>query len=48
VHNFNWSIYIKDGTFPQAGLISDTAGNLYGTTENGGNYNLGSVFQITP
>lgn len=48
VHSFNWSIYIKDGTFPEAGLISDTAGNLYGTTENGGNYNLGSVFQITP
>ena len=48
VHNFNWSIYVKDGTFPGAGLTFDTKGNLYGTTENGGALNFGTVFEITP
>jgi uncharacterized repeat protein (TIGR03803 family) len=48
VHNFDWSLYVKDGTAPAAGLILDTKGNLYGTTENGGNYNFGAVFEMTP
>jgi uncharacterized repeat protein (TIGR03803 family) len=33
---------------PYAGLISDSAGNLYGTTEVGGTYNQGTVFEVTP
>jgi uncharacterized repeat protein (TIGR03803 family) len=37
----------KDGTNPRAGLILDTKGNLYGTTANGGTYNLGTVFELT-
>lgn len=45
-----------DGAAPVAGLIFDTAGNLYGTTESGGqrNYNLctliycGLLFQLSP
>jgi uncharacterized repeat protein (TIGR03803 family) len=48
VHNFNWSLYVKDGTSPGAGLVVDTKGNLYGTTENGGNYNFGAVVEMTP
>jgi len=48
VHSFNWSIYVKDGTFPGAGLTFDAKGNLYGTTENGGAYNFGTVFEIAP
>ena len=48
VHNFNWSLYVKDGTYPGAGLVFDTKGNLYGTTENGGNYNFGAVVEMTP
>jgi len=48
VHSFDWSIYVKDGTFPGAGLTSDAKGNLYGTTENGGDYNFGAVFEFTP
>jgi len=31
---------------PVAGLIQDAAGNLYGTTANGGAYNSGSVFKL--
>ena len=37
-----------DGTEPQAGLISDTAGNLYSTTEFGGIHNEGTVFELSP
>jgi uncharacterized repeat protein (TIGR03803 family) len=48
VHNFDWSLYVKDGTSPGAGLVVDTKGNLYGTTENGGNYNFGAVFEYKP
>ena len=36
----------NDGSFPLSGLIADSAGNLYGTT-NGGNSIYGSVFEIT-
>jgi len=32
---------------PYAGLTLDNAGNLYGTAL-GGDYSLGSVFEITP
>jgi uncharacterized repeat protein (TIGR03803 family) len=34
--------------FPSSGLVFDTAGNLYGTTENGGYPNSGAVFKLTP
>jgi len=37
-----------DGAHPEAGLIEDSSGNLYGTTVNGGTYNGGTVFKITP
>ncbi len=35
-----------DGARPQAGLIFDAAGNLYGTTTNGGSYGGGTVFRF--
>lgn len=35
-----------DGDLPYAGLILDRAGTLYGTTEQGGTTNLGTVFEI--
>jgi uncharacterized repeat protein (TIGR03803 family) len=39
----------KDGVGPYAGLISDKAGNLYGTTFYGGtNLHGGTVFEIKP
>jgi uncharacterized repeat protein (TIGR03803 family) len=37
-----------DGGIPMAGLITDQAGNLYGTTAIGGAYKHGTVFQLTP
>jgi uncharacterized repeat protein (TIGR03803 family) len=36
------------GAEPFAPLISDPAGNLYGTTEGNGTTTFGSVFEITP
>ena len=42
----------SDGNGPQAGLIADRAGNLYGTTKQGGGactgFGCGTVFEITP
>jgi uncharacterized repeat protein (TIGR03803 family) len=37
-----------DGGNPQAGVIRDAAGNLYGTTSNGGKGSTGVVFKLTP
>ncbi len=36
------------GSDPLAGLIFDTAGNLYSTTSWGGAYGSGTVFELTP
>ena len=44
VHRFHYT----DGFDPEAGLILDSNGNLYGTTANGGKYGGGVVFEITP
>jgi uncharacterized repeat protein (TIGR03803 family) len=35
-----------NGQYPQAGLIEDSAGDLFGTTYNGGASNDGTVFEI--
>jgi len=37
-----------DGANPDGGLSFDGAGNLYGTTYNGGTFGSGTVFEITP
>ena len=44
LHNFGIG---NDGATPDASLILDTAGNLYGTTYSGGK-GTGTVFQLTP
>jgi uncharacterized repeat protein (TIGR03803 family) len=38
----------NDGGGPLSGLISDGAGNLYGTTVGGGAYGWGTVYELTP
>ena len=47
LHNFTGG---KDGADPGAGVIFDAAGNLYGTTVNGGDHwlSIGVVFELTP
>jgi uncharacterized repeat protein (TIGR03803 family) len=37
----------SDGANPAAGLIRDSAGNFYGTTESGATGNMGTVFEVT-
>jgi uncharacterized repeat protein (TIGR03803 family) len=44
LHSFNGG----NGAVPVAGLIFDAAGNLYGTTYDGGTYGYGTVFELTP
>ena len=38
----------KDGSGPGAGLTFDSVGNLYSTTERGGAFGYGTVFELTP
>jgi uncharacterized repeat protein (TIGR03803 family) len=38
----------SDGSQPYGGLIFDSAGNLYGTTFQGGASNAGTVYELTP
>jgi uncharacterized repeat protein (TIGR03803 family) len=35
-----------NGAYPNGGLVRDAAGNLYGTTYQGGAYNYGTIFKI--
>jgi uncharacterized repeat protein (TIGR03803 family) len=44
LHNFAGGT--SDGANPYAGVIMDTAGNLYGTTSAGGASNLGTVYEL--
>lgn len=45
LHNFNNNG--KDGTTPVAGVILDSAGNIYGTTVSGGIYGHGAVYELS-
>jgi uncharacterized repeat protein (TIGR03803 family) len=46
LHNF--SCTGTGGAYPDAALVQDTDGNLYGTTYLGGNVSGGTIFKITP
>jgi uncharacterized repeat protein (TIGR03803 family) len=45
IHSFTGTA--GDGQSPLAGLVLDTQGNLYGTTEQGGNFGFGTVFKVS-
>jgi uncharacterized repeat protein (TIGR03803 family) len=44
LHNFEGA----DGYYPQAGVIMDASGNLYGTTVAGGAHGVGTVYELLP
>lgn len=46
IHNFTGAP--GDGYYPEGTLVFDKAGNLYGTTTNGGAYNSGTVYELSP
>src|SRR5216684_3055975 len=56
ISNGTWKVQIlykfvnngTDGHYPGATLTMDAAGNLYGTTQEGGLKNVGVVFKLTP
>src|SRR5260221_3273667 len=39
--------YPPNCDIPAAPLVADAAGNLYGTTTNGGDHNVGCVFELS-
>jgi len=45
LHSFNFK---PDGEEPNGDLIFDASGNLYGTTPHGGDYDLGTIFELSP
>lgn len=47
-HTFCSKTNCVDGNFAFTGLIVDTAGNLYGTAANGGAFNAGLVYELSP
>ena len=48
LHSFCSRTNCGDGEFPEASLIFDQAGNLYGTTFEGGAHDGGTVFKLAP
>jgi uncharacterized repeat protein (TIGR03803 family) len=37
-----------DGQYPDTDLVMDKAGNIYGTAVQGGNHNIGAVWELSP
>ena len=48
VYNFCSLSNCADGSAPVGSLIINKPGNLYGTTNRGGQFNQGTVFELTP
>jgi uncharacterized repeat protein (TIGR03803 family) len=39
---------VSDGAAPRGGVLRDPAGNLFGTAQQGGTYNSGTAFELSP
>jgi uncharacterized repeat protein (TIGR03803 family) len=39
---------VSDGAAPRGGVLRDTSRNLYGTAQQGGTYNSGTAFELSP
>jgi uncharacterized repeat protein (TIGR03803 family) len=55
LHGFTGETFGTDGAYPEAGVVFDSLGNLYGTTREGGTGTFGcseggcgTVFELTP
>jgi uncharacterized repeat protein (TIGR03803 family) len=48
IHNFCSLLGCADGALPEAGLVIDAAGDLFGTTDSGGDHSSGTVFELIP
>jgi uncharacterized repeat protein (TIGR03803 family) len=44
---YSFGGHAKDGRYPSAGLLMDSAGNLYGTTQEGGAFGFGTIFKLS-
>jgi uncharacterized repeat protein (TIGR03803 family) len=45
---YNFSGHGADGFWPNSRLVFDASGNLYGTTFFGGDFQVGTVFELSP
>jgi uncharacterized repeat protein (TIGR03803 family) len=45
---FDYDNSALDGFSPSGGLVLDSSGKIYGTTNQGGTYGLGTVFELVP
>jgi uncharacterized repeat protein (TIGR03803 family) len=48
IYSFDRTQDYLDGTYPDASVIMDAEGNLYGTTHGGGVAGWGTVFELSP
>jgi uncharacterized repeat protein (TIGR03803 family) len=48
IHTFCTQADCPDGSYPDAGLTADRAGDFYGTTVRGGAHGFGTVFTLAP
>ena len=45
---YSFGAYGGDGKYSFGGLLRDSAGNLYGATNMGGSFNIGTLFSLAP
>lgn len=48
LYSFDYNNNFEDGCGPASGVVLDAAGNLYGTTVGGGEFDYGAIYEIIP